>query len=177
MRGLQIALAVAGAIALPGAASPRAQSTTAPTSLVEGPGSDEARTACLGCHEADLIATQRLSTVGWEREVAKMERWGAKIPPADRQKLVEYLSGNFGVRPVASHSDPAAIASGQRVYEQACRTCHADDLSEQQRLSESGWTRTVRKMVQWGARVSPASEQSLVAYLVSRWGPLRTDFI
>jgi mono/diheme cytochrome c family protein len=137
--------------------------------LPESAGAEVARAKCLGCHEADLIVSQRLSATGWDREVAKMERWGAKVSADERPVLVAYLTRQFGVRPLASH-DATAVAAGEAVYKQACRTCHEDDLSEQQRLSAAAWGRTVDKMVRWGAKVSADEKPALVAYLTSRWG-------
>ena len=137
--------------------------------LPEGAGVEVARAKCIGCHEADLIVSQRLSPSGWDREVAKMERWGAKLSAEERTALVGYLARQFGLRPTASH-DTAAVTAGEAVYNGACRTCHADDLSEQQRLSAAAWGRTVDKMVRWGAKVSADQKPVLVAYLTSRWG-------
>jgi cytochrome c2 len=51
--------------------------------------------ACLACHEADLIQQQRLSRPAWVREVDKMIRWGAPVPPADKDVLVDYLAAKF----------------------------------------------------------------------------------
>jgi len=137
--------------------------------LPEGAGAEVARARCLGCHESDLIVSQRLSPTGWDREVAKMERWGAKLSAEERPALVGYLARQFGVRLLASH-DAAAVAAGEAVYRRACRTCHEDDLSEQQRLSTAAWGRTVDKMVRWGATVSAEDKPNLVAYLAARWG-------
>jgi mono/diheme cytochrome c family protein len=137
--------------------------------LPDGAGAEVARARCIGCHEADLIVSQRLSPTGWDREVAKMERWGAKLSAEERPVLVGYLTRQFGVRPLASH-DAAAVAAGEAVYKDTCRTCHEDDLSEQQRLSAAAWGRTVDKMVRWGAKVSADQKPALVAYLTSRWG-------
>jgi mono/diheme cytochrome c family protein len=137
--------------------------------LPEGAGVEVARAKCIGCHEADLIVSQRLSPTGWDREVAKMERWGAKLSAEERPVLVGYLTRQFGVRPMASH-DAAAVAAGEAIYKAACRSCHEDDLSEQQRLSAAAWGRTVDKMVRWGAKVSADEKPALVTYLTSRWG-------
>lgn len=49
------------------------------------------RSACLTCHETDLIDQQRLSPAGWGREVDKMIGWGAQVPDADKAALVSYL--------------------------------------------------------------------------------------
>jgi cytochrome c553 len=151
-----------------GAAAP-AGAQQAKADLPDGAGVEVARAKCIGCHEADLIVSQRLSPTGWDREVAKMERWGAKLSAEERPVLVGYLARQFGVRPLASH-DATAVAAGEAVYKQACRTCHEDDLSEQQRLSAAAWGRTVDKMVRWGAKVSADEKPALVAYLSSRWG-------
>jgi mono/diheme cytochrome c family protein len=54
--------------------------------------------ACLSCHGADLVEAQRLSRAGWVREVEKMMRWGAAVGDADKDLLVDYLSGKYGIR-------------------------------------------------------------------------------
>ncbi|MGE3841100.1 MAG: c-type cytochrome [Vicinamibacterales bacterium] len=121
---------------------------------------------CLACHGDDLIASQRLSERGWEGEIAKMVRWGAAVSAEERPGLVSYLARQFGPTPLASHD--AAPSSGQRTYETACRSCHGDDLVDQQRLSAAGWSREVDKMIGWGAPVAVSDKAALVAYLVGR---------
>ncbi len=49
---------------------------------------------CAGCHGARIIATQRLSRGGWERELDKMVRWGAEIK--ERAALMDYLMAEYG---------------------------------------------------------------------------------
>lgn len=57
-------------------------------------GAAEERKACVGCHSLLISSTQRLSRAGWEREVDKMVRWGAKI--GDREALLAYLMDKYG---------------------------------------------------------------------------------
>ncbi len=64
-------------------------------SLPPGPMQQKATTACLECHDANIILQQRLSKATWVKEVDKMVRWGAVVDPADKDALVEYLSTNF----------------------------------------------------------------------------------
>ncbi|HEY7183077.1 MAG TPA: hypothetical protein VIC84_16725 [Blastocatellia bacterium] len=59
---------------------------------------------CLLCHESDVIVAQRLSRQGWTREVEKMIRWGAVVSDEEKGPLLDYLSGNFGPRPLAATS-------------------------------------------------------------------------
>lgn len=143
----------------------RAQAPVLPATA----GVEVATSKCIGCHDADLIVSQRLSPAGWDREVAKMERWGAKLSPDERPVLVGYLTREFGIRAAASH-DPATVAAGAATFTAACRMCHEDDLSAQQRLTAAGWGREVDKMVRWGAKVTADEKPALVAYLTSRWG-------
>lgn len=64
--------------------------------LPAGAMQQKARTACLECHEARIIAQQRLSKATWTKEVDKMVKWGAVVEANDRDALIDYLSGNFG---------------------------------------------------------------------------------
>jgi mono/diheme cytochrome c family protein len=52
--------------------------------------------ACLSCHGADLVESQRLSRAGWVREVEKMMRWGAAVGDADKDPLVDFLAAKYG---------------------------------------------------------------------------------
>ena len=54
--------------------------------------------ACLVCHEDDLIEAQRLSREGWTREVDKMIRWGAAVPAAEKDALIDYLAARYPPR-------------------------------------------------------------------------------
>jgi len=53
------------------------------------------RNSCLGCHNEDLIRGQKLTKVQWEREVEKMMRWGAQVPPDQKASLVEFLAMRY----------------------------------------------------------------------------------
>ncbi len=149
------------------AQSPAPASTV--SALPEGPGADVLRARCLSCHGSDLIASQKLSEAGWGRELDKMVRWGATVSEADRPTLLGYLSTHFAPVPVASHD---RVAEGEAVFKRACLMCHGADLTEQQRLSPTGWTREVEKMMRWGAVVSDAEKPALVDFLSSRF-PVR----
>ena len=136
--------------------------------LPAGVGADVLKLRCVICHESDIISSQRLSLTGWTRSVDKMVRWGATVAPAEREVLQPYLAEHFGPKPAASH---ATSDAGAASYKRACLICHDADIIEQQKLSRTGWTRSVEKMVRWGAVVSDAEKEPLVGYLSSRYGP------
>lgn len=138
--------------------------------LPGGPGRAEVAGRCLTCHEADLIAQQRLSRTGWGREIDKMVRWGAVVNAQERDAMLEYLAAHFARRPAATLS--VSTASIEDTYRRACLACHGEDLIEAQRLARAGWTREVQKMVRWGAPVSDSEQSSLIDHLAARF-PVR----
>ena len=88
----------------------------------------------------------------------------------DRVDVTVAVSGTAARPAAAPPPEPAASHSGARTFETACRACHDDDLSAQQRLTRDGWGREVDKMIRWGARVSPEERGPLVEFLASRFG-------
>ena len=48
--------------------------------------------SCQQCHDL-AAATTKLASEDWSAVIAKMTTYGAKITPADQQKLIEYLNG------------------------------------------------------------------------------------
>jgi cytochrome c5 len=54
--------------------------------------------ACLTCHDADLVESQRLTRAGWVRSVDKMIRWGASVAEGDKDGLVDYLAARYPPR-------------------------------------------------------------------------------
>jgi cytochrome c5 len=142
--------------------------TSAQQPLPAGAGLDVLNKRCVSCHEADIISGQKLSLTGWTRSVDKMVRWGASITPEEREVLQPYLAQHFAPRLVASHP---ATEAGAATYQRVCLTCHEADIVEQQRLTPTGWTRSVEKMMRWGATVSDAEKQPLIDYLAARFGP------
>lgn len=136
--------------------------------LPAGAGLDVLNKRCLICHEADVISSQKLSLTGWTRSVDKMVRWGSAITADEREVLQPYLAMHFAPKPAASH---ASTDAGAATYKRACLVCHDADIIEQQTLTPTGWTRSVEKMMRWGASVTEADKQPLVEYLASRFGP------
>ena len=137
-------------------------------SLPPGPGADVLKDRCVICHESDIITSQRLSLTGWTNSINKMVRWGSQITPEEREVLQPYLAQLFAPKPVASH---VSAEAGAATYKRVCLTCHDADMIEQQRLTPAGWTRSVEKMMRWGAAVSDAEKQPLIDHLASRFGP------
>jgi hypothetical protein len=137
--------------------------------LPPGQGRETVIARCLTCHEPDLITQQRLSRIGWGRELDKMIRWGAVVETGEREPMLDYLAAHFAPKPVPSQL--VATAGSEANYRRACLTCHEDDLIEQQRLTRAGWVREVDKMIRWGANVPEAEKDALIDYLAARYPP------
>lgn len=54
---------------------------------------------CFGCHGVEAIEQQRMNRTQWEREVEKMQRWGARVTPENKDALVDYLANRYPYRP------------------------------------------------------------------------------
>jgi sulfite oxidase len=78
-------------------ATPKPVSAPVAESVVEAP--PAFKQTCLGCHGEEAIAQQRLNRTQWEREVEKMQRWGAPVTPENKDVLVDYLSKRYPYRP------------------------------------------------------------------------------
>jgi mono/diheme cytochrome c family protein len=48
--------------------------------------------SCVQCHDMATAST-KLASEDWNAVIAKMMTYGARVTPADQQKLVEYLNG------------------------------------------------------------------------------------
>lgn len=89
--------------------------------------------------------------------------------------LVSCLAGkNNGTTTVAPDAEPQQAI---RLLNARCTVCHSTDLIRQQRLDGSQWQAEVHKMVGWGAQLSAAEQQVLVAYLSSRYHPEAPEVI
>ena len=52
-----------------------------------------------------------------------------------------------------------------------CTECHDSGIILQQRLSKAAWTKTVDKMIRWGATVAPKDHDALIDYLSTNFSP------
>jgi hypothetical protein len=81
-----------------GAAQPAAR-TLYPDRFPPGPGSDIAARACVMCHSPMLVTQQAKDSLGWEKSLALMEKWGAPVTPGEHDSLRRYLLAHYGARP------------------------------------------------------------------------------
>jgi cytochrome c2 len=52
-------------------------------------------TRCVMCHSVEIAVQQRLGPQGWSETLDRMIKYGAPIPPADKEQLMAYLLRHF----------------------------------------------------------------------------------
>lgn len=72
-------------LALPGAAQ----------NLPDGPGKAETEKLCSQCHEVARATSMHQDRAGWQNTIEKMISLGAKGPPEDFERVLDYLSKSF----------------------------------------------------------------------------------
>lgn len=72
---------------------------TAPAAAPAGEVPAVLKQTCLGCHGIESIEQHRMNRTQWEREVEKMQRWGARVTPENKDALVDYLANRYPYRP------------------------------------------------------------------------------
>jgi cytochrome c2 len=50
---------------------------------------------CVMCHSVEIAVQQRLGPQGWSDTLDRMIKYGAPIPPEDKQLLMTYLLRHF----------------------------------------------------------------------------------
>ena len=73
------------------------------------------------CHSAMLITQQHKDSSAWERTITQMEKWGAPVPPEQRDSLRTYLMTTFGPATAPERpSDSTSRLTGNRFTRILC---------------------------------------------------------
>jgi cytochrome c oxidase cbb3-type subunit 3 len=80
-------------------------------------------------------------------------------------------SFDAGVATTADAAPRSSGATGPQLVTQACLACHSEEILAQQRLPRDRWGAEVKKMVGWGAAVSPGDVDVLADHLAALYGP------
>jgi mono/diheme cytochrome c family protein len=140
--------------------------------LPPGDGRDVVAVACTQCHGPNVFAQLREGPNGWRFQVYDMILRGAQVQPADIDKVVTYLSASFGPGvnvPPPVHPVTLPDGTGKDVVEANCSVCHGLDRVAAAKRAPDQWTAIVHRMVFLGAPVSGKDEQTVIAYLQSKF--------
>src|SRR6185436_2740033 len=73
---------------------------------------------------------------------------------------------------VSTQSLPAG--PGADVLKSRCVICHEPDIITSQKLSLTGWTNAINKMVRWGSQITPEEREVFQPYLAAHFAPRPT---
>jgi mono/diheme cytochrome c family protein len=79
--------------------------------LPPGEGKELLSKNCIGCHQLTVITSQHKTESGWTDTVVEMRSRGANGSDEDMEKIVHYLTANFGPQHSGPSSGSAASAS------------------------------------------------------------------
>jgi cytochrome c551/c552 len=102
----------------------------------QGVGAEIANGQCLICHSVEYVTTQPpMPRAFWKGSVQKMQqKYGAPIPDAQVESLVDYLTINYGVAangpamvaaPTPGSSQPQVLDGAQLAGKYGCFGCHS----------------------------------------------------
>jgi cytochrome c553 len=77
----------------------------------------------------------------------------------------------FGALTTGIRAQDLPPGPGREPVTTRCLSCHEADLIVQQRLTRTGWGRTLDKMARWGATVEPAEREAMLDYLSALYAP------
>jgi cytochrome c5 len=170
IRGPLAVVAAIGALAaVPAAAQQQRHASPFPP----GDGRQIVAVACTQCHAPSAFTGLREDANAWRQQVYDMVLRGAQVGPGDIDTVVNYLAINFGpgidvpppVREVTLPDGP-----GRDLVEKDCVLCHGLDRVAAVKRSPIGWSDVLKRMEFYGAPVSGRDEQTIMAYLESKFG-------
>jgi competence protein ComEA len=113
-----ICVTTSGALLLPlmiAGSGPAQQPKSTPTApskadLPDGEGKDILVKTCSGCHQLSVVTAQHKNESGWTDTVVEMRGRGAMGSDEDMEKIIHYLTANFGTEPAPAMpgNSPAA---------------------------------------------------------------------
>lgn len=144
-------------------------------------GRDLLQQKCLTCHSLDFIGVQRLTKPQWEKELAKMQYFGAVLSPAETALMLSYLEtfspsrqseplspadydGGYAKYLVSSEVLRADSKKGGELYAANCASCHGVSgigASGPRLANRAMQTTYFQRMVFNGAPSMPAFEDKL----------------
>ena len=92
------------------------------------------------------------------------------VPKVHRVRTIALMACSIAIAgAVGAQELPAG--PGRDVVTTRCVSCHETDLIAQQRLTRTGWGRSIDKMIRWGAVVETDERGPMLDYLAAHFAP------
>jgi cytochrome c2 len=135
--------------------------------------------ACTTCHTTlgRMLQVRKRTAEQWKDTIYFMISRGAQVMPDEIEPVAAFLAATAG-RGGSQTSTPtsgrgragggpgqqAAEADGRAILQRNCQQCHELATASKKPASED-WRAVITRMVTYGARLTPADQQTLIGYL------------
>jgi mono/diheme cytochrome c family protein len=132
---------------------------------------------CVACHTNILrmVQVHRQSPEQWKDTVYSMIGRGAQVMPDEVDAVTAFLASNAGgngqpTNRTANAGRPGRDdqqmpeGEGKAILQRTCQQCH-DLATASTKLATEEWSAVIAKMMTYGAKLTPADQQKLIAYL------------
>jgi cytochrome c553 len=124
---------------------------------------------CIGCHGAGggimrMLEVRTRSADEWRETVYRMIGRGAQVLPDEIEPITAYLVASAGRRRPQASSAPGAGAEATAILSRRCQQCHDVERATTKTTPEE-WPAIIDRMIKLGAALTPAEQQTLLAYL------------
>jgi mono/diheme cytochrome c family protein len=124
--------------------------------------------ACTTCHTTlvRMLQVHKQTAEQWKDTVYFMISRGAQVMPDEIEAVAAFLAATSGNgRPAARDAgQPGRGADGAAILQRNCQQCHELAIASTKADSEE-WSAVVARMMAYGARLTPADQQTLIGYL------------
>src|SRR6266850_7437827 len=123
---------------------------------------------CATCHTTivRMVQVHKQTAEQWKDTVYFMISRGAQIMPDEIEPVTAFLAATSeNGRPAARDAgQPGRGADGAAILQRNCQQCHELATASTKADSEE-WSAVVARMMAYGARLTPADQQTLIGYL------------
>ncbi len=132
---------------------------------------------CVACHTNILrmVQVHRQSPEQWKDTVYSMIGRGAQVMPDEVEAVTAFLASNAGGNGQPSNRTANAgrpsrddqqmpEGEGKAILQRTCQQCH-DLATASTKLAAEEWSAVIAKMMTYGAKLTPADQRKLIAYL------------
>ncbi len=98
--------------------------------LPPGPNRELVYGQCRTCHDLQYLEESAgITRDDWDQMLISMRQYGMRIPPEQRDKILDYLGTYLGPNPppkttAPEQAAPAAAVDGAAVFKEQCSSCH-----------------------------------------------------
>jgi mono/diheme cytochrome c family protein len=134
--------------------------------------------ACAACHPTiqRMLQGYKQSPEQWRSTVFFMISRGAQVMPDEIEPVIAYVLATAGSGQQTAQASGAGRgrggglgqqppeSGGRAILEQNCQQCHDLAVASTKMPSEE-WSAVIARMINYGARLAPADQQTLIGYL------------